>query len=320
VRNYLGSTLTVGKGTGGGDELLESGSRAPPRSVTKPAAAYAGRMATPVEALVAERSHLCRLTLDRALASFDDAVAFLADRRVLTRTPDCSLPSLFEACHEDPYRAGGHGFAAWPKTKYWWAGELEQRPDVLVLKVHRGKNIMFTGSAIETVAVICLDELERMEHADAGWRRVLRHLESAGPSTLEDLQRELDLKPKELRSLRSPLERCGAVVARQRVLPVDSATDFEATADAAGTAGHIHTSELARVDQVWTMPTSTRNPQESFEDLIVEGLRAAVVATESELSRWFSWRWRYDVALVDRLVEQGRARRHEGGLVTSREP
>jgi hypothetical protein len=283
---------------------------------------------SPVEALVAHRSYLCRLTPDRALERFDDAVEFLRDRGMLTRTPDCSLPSIFEACHEEPYLPGGHGFAAWPKTKYWWAGELEERPDVLTLKVHRGKNIIFTGAAIDAVGGVCVDELERMEREDAGWRRLLRHLESAGPSTLEDLQRELSLKPKELRSLRSPLERCGAVVARQRVFPAASdrsSADAAGGADAAGAgdgpegAAHIHTSELARIDQVWTAPSGTVNPQQSFEDLVVAGVRAAVVAEESELGRWFSWRWRYDGALVDRLVEHGRVSRLEGGLVACEE-
>jgi hypothetical protein len=39
---------------------------------------------------------------------------------------------------------------------------------------------------------------------------LLRHLEAAGPSELEDPQTELALAPKELESLRSPLERAAA--------------------------------------------------------------------------------------------------------------
>lgn len=265
-------------------------------------------MPASVESSLAERAHACRLTRDRALETFDEAVDFLADRGILTRTPDCSLPSLFEACHEEPYRAGGHGFASWPRTKYAWAGELEERPEVLTLKVHRGKNVMFAGEAIDAVAPVCLDELTRMEGADTEWRRLLVHLESAGPSSLEDLQRELDLKPKELRSLRTPLERCGAIVARQLVLPEQGEEGPGAP------AGHAHTSELARIDQVFIQEPMS-SPQESFDDLIVAGLRAAVVAPESELVRWFSWRWRYDDGLVDRLVEQGRARRLDGALL-----
>jgi hypothetical protein len=60
----------------------------------------------------------CRLTPDRALGSLDEAEAFLRDRALLTRTPDCALPSLYEACHEPPYRPGAAGFGTWPATKW----------------------------------------------------------------------------------------------------------------------------------------------------------------------------------------------------------
>ncbi len=90
------------------------------------------------------RAYECRLTTDRALQSLEESAAFLADRGLLTRTPDCSLPSLFEACHEEPYRQGGHGFASWPKTKYSWAGELAELPGITVLKIHVGKSLFLT--------------------------------------------------------------------------------------------------------------------------------------------------------------------------------
>src|SRR5206468_949391 len=86
--------------------------------------------------LKARRAHLCRLTPDRALDSSDEAAAFLADRGLLTLTPDCALPSLFGACHEPGSTAGGRGFAAWPRTRWPWAGMLARRPGVRWLKVH----------------------------------------------------------------------------------------------------------------------------------------------------------------------------------------
>jgi len=49
------------------------------------------------------RAFECRLTPDRALGSPDEAEEFLLDRGLLTRTADCALPSLFAACHEEPY-------------------------------------------------------------------------------------------------------------------------------------------------------------------------------------------------------------------------
>lgn len=265
-------------------------------------------MTLSVDELLAERSRACRLTPDRALHTFDEALSFLADRGMLTRTPDCALPSLFEACHEEPYLPGGRGFASWPKTKYSWAGELDNHPDCLTLKIHNGKNLLLHGAGIVAVAPICLSELERMEGDDPDWRRLLRHLTDAGPSTLEDVQLELGLKPKELRATRSPLERCGAIVARQRVLPAGSGPD--------GPDGHVHTSELARFDQVFT-GSARRGAAEAVEDFLVAGVRAAIVAPEKELQKWFSWRPLINGALVDRLCEQGRIVRVGGDLIAA---
>ena len=46
--------------------------------------------------------------------------------------------------------------------------------------------------------------------------------------------------------------------------------------------------------------------------LVVAGVRAAVVAPEPELARWFSWPWRWDGELVERLVDDGRLERIDG--------
>jgi hypothetical protein len=89
------------------------------------------------------RARECRLTPDRALETLDDAEAFLRERGLLTRTADSALPSLFGACHEEPYARGSQGFGLWPATKWPWFGELAER-GYLVLKVHRGKSVMVT--------------------------------------------------------------------------------------------------------------------------------------------------------------------------------
>lgn len=221
---------------------------------------------------------------------------------MLTRTADCSLPSLFEACHEEAYAPGKGGFAEWPATKWPWFGELSRRPGFQVLKVHNGKSLLVTVEAIPLFDAVCRAELERMERADPQWARLLGHLAEAGPSEPEDLQTELGLKPKELKLIRSPLERCGAIVSRGVV-------------HSAATGGHVHTSELARWDQVFPRPAPG---SAGLDDLIVAGVRAAVVASEREPARWFSWRWRLRDGLVDDLVEQGRLERPEPGWVTAR--
>ena len=233
----------------------------------------------------------CRLTPDRALQSLDESVAFLGDRGMLTRTPDSSLPSLFEACHEEPYLVGGRGFASWPRTKYSWAGELGERPGVTVLRIHSGKNLFLTRETLSVVDPICRAELQRLARADSETRRLLSHLADSGPATLDTLQLELNLRPRELKALRYPLERCGAVISRQIVLP------------AGEPANHLHSSELARYDQIVPNPLSDRDVPAAMEELIVAGVRAAVIARESELKRWFSWRWYFVPELVERLIE-----------------
>ena len=159
------------------------------------------------------RAFDCRLTPDRALGSLDEAEAFLRERALLTRTPDCALPSLYEACHEPPYRPGSAGFGSWPATKWPWFGALTERGHLCVA-VHRGKNLLVSAEAAALLDPICRAETERMRAEDPGWRRLLDHLAQVGPSTTEDLRTELSLKRQELKALRSPLERCGAIVAR----------------------------------------------------------------------------------------------------------
>jgi hypothetical protein len=231
-----------------------------------------------MEELPERRAFECRLTPDRALDSLDDAEAFLLDRGLLTRTTDCALPSLFEACHEEPYAPQSPGFGQWPRTKFPWFGELGARGH-LILSVHRGKNVLVAPDVVRLLDPICRAELGRMEDEDPQWERLLRHLADAGPSELEDLQLELGLKPKELKRLRAPLERCGAIVSRSIV--------YEDP--------HRHTSELARWDQV--VPEAAG--EGGLADLIVAGVRAAVVAPERELARWFSWTWYWDDAILD---------------------
>ncbi len=135
-----------------------------------------------------------------------------------------------------------------------------------------------------------------MEAADEGWAALLKHLGNMGPSLLEDLQRELDLKPKELRAIRSPLERCGVIVSRTLK-----------TADAADWV-----TELVRWDHV--VPESEAG---GLDELVVAGVRAAVVCPEQEPKRWFSWTWLWDDELIERLVADGRLDRPEPGRLAA---
>ena len=252
---------------------------------------------TTLAELEERRARACRLTPDRALETLDEAEEFLGDRGLLTRTADSALPSLFEACHEEPYARESPGFGQWPATKFPWFGLLGARGH-LILAIHRGKSLVVTDEVADLLDPICRTELARMESEDESRARLLRHLADAGPSELDDLQTELALAPKELKSLRSPLERCGAVVARSVVYDDP----------------HRHTSLLARWDQVHPEPAGAADPRQALGDLICAGIRAAVVAPERELPRWFSWRWYWDDELVDDLVAAGRLVRVDGHL------
>jgi hypothetical protein len=268
----------------------------------------------------------CRLTPDRALGSLDEAEAFLRDRALLTRTPDCALPSLYEACHEPPYRPGAAGFGSWPATKWPWFGALTERGNLCVA-VHRGKNLLVSAEAAALLDPIIRAETDRMRAEDPGWRRLLDHLARVGPSTTEDLRTELSLKRQELKALRSPLERCGVIVARSVAM---TSGREEADGDAGGD-GHRHDSELSRWDQAYhgpsavtastastAAPAATADPAGAFADLLVTAVRAAVIAPEAELRRWFSWPWYWSATLVDDLIRAGRLRRLDAHIAVGR--
>ena len=255
------------------------------------------------------RAAACRLTPDRALGSLDEAEAFLRERSLLTRTADCALPSLYEACHEPPYRPGGVGFATWPATKWPWFGALTERGHLCVA-IHRGKNLLVSPETATLIDPICRAETDRMRAADPGWQRLLDHLARVGPSTADDLRTELGLKRQELKALRAPLERCGVIVARSVIM-----TSGDGDGD-----GHSHESELFRWDQVHQGPASggSADPATAFADLIVTAVRAAVLAPEPELRRWFSWPWYWTDTLIDDLVRAGRLRRLDVHIAVSR--
>ncbi len=252
-----------------------------------------------VRELQERRAWDCRLTPDRALETIEDAESFLHDRGMLTRTPDCSLPSLFEACHEEPYAPEKSGFGQWPRTKWGWSFALAKRPAIYELKIHhRRKTLYVSEETARLLDPILRAELERLREAP-DWALVLDHLAAAGPSTRDDLKTELGLRPKELKKILYPLELCGAVVTCA-VEPDEH--------------GRVEGFEYARWDQVFTGPAAENG---GIEDVVVAGVRAAVIAQERELTRWFAWRWRFDPELVDRLVSEGRLERPEPGWVAA---
>jgi hypothetical protein len=263
--------------------------------VTIAAVAIASEYTSVLEELLERRERTCRLVPERALQSLDEAEAFLLDRGLLTRNPSVSLPSLFGACHEEPYRAGAGGFGEWPSSKWPWSFELALRPGVVAPKVHLGKTLYLSPATARLADPIFRDEIDRLSRTDPGWARVLDHLAEAGPSTADDLRVELGLERRELKAIRAPLERCGALVGRWE----------------------DERNVLYRWDQLGVEPAS--GPPD-LAGLVVAAVRAAVVVPEREPRRWFSWRWRWRDELVGELLESGRLIRPEPGWLAAGKP
>lgn len=233
-----------------------------------------------LEELLERRERECRLVPELALETLDEAEAFLHDRGLLTRNPSLSLPSLFGACHEEPYKPGSGGFGEWPSTKWPWSFELARRPGVVAPKIHLGKTLYLSRATARLADPIIRAELDRIRQADPDWARLLDHLGDAGPSTPDDLLVELGLERRHLKAIRAPLERCGVVVGRWE----------------------DDRNVLYRWDQLGVGPAAGRP---DLGPLVAAAVGAAVVVPEREPRRWFSWRWRWRDELLDELVDGG---------------
>jgi hypothetical protein len=251
--------------------------------------------------LIERRTRLCRLHPDYALESIEEAETFVAERGLLTLTPDCSLPSLFGACHEEPYQPGGHGFAGWPKTRWRWASLLSERPGVHAVKLHRGKMLYLSPETAAGVDPLCRQELVGAVRGAYGplAAELVEYLEVAGPSLIDDVKHELNLDAPALRRIRERLERVGAVVSRAVVVP------------ARGGESERETSELARWDQCF--PENPSPVTDGLAELVAAGVRSAVVAPQDEVSSWFSWP--ITANMCTRLIDDARLWQPEDGWI-----
>ncbi len=240
------------------------------------------------------RATECRLTPDRALMTLDDAQAFVSNRGLLTRTPDCALPSLFGACHEEPARAGGQGFALWPKTKWIWSFQLVQRPGILLTKLHRGKSLYLSPEAARLIDPIVRHEIAAATGDEA---TLLDHLAEHGESTSQDIGLELGWDRRRLKTTRARLERVGALV--NDGLVFDDETTW-------------HFAPLRRWDAATEAAKAEGDP---YAALLLVAVRAAVVTPESDIRGWFSWPIPADT--VDAMVRSGRLMRPAPGWIAS---
>lgn len=234
----------------------------------------------------------CRLTPDRALTTLEEAAAFLSERGMLTRMPDSALPSLFGACHEEPAQADSPGFGQWPKTKWIWSFQLTSRFGAVLTKLHRGKSLYLSVEAARI-----FDPLVRRAIADAEGddAQLLDHLARHGAAMPEDIEVELGWDRSRLKRARNRLERVGAIVSDGLVF--ENATSW-------------YFAPMRRWDQVIAKSTQTGEPN---SEVVLAGVRAALIAPESNIRTWFSWP--VPSGTIDRLLRAGRLIRPRPGWV-----
>lgn len=205
--------------------------------------------------------------------------------------------------HEAAYAPGRAGFGSWPKTKWPWGAMLASLPDVQPLKIHKGKLLLLSPEAAAAVDPLCRDALERAEDGELGTdaAAIVRHLEAAGPSLADEVRMELALEAGAFRAAREKLEREGAIVSRMQVRPGE-------------TEGHRHASTIARWDR--SHPQRRKAPRAvALDDLVVIGIRAAVVVQEDEPASWFTWPIAHNT--IRRLLEARRLVRPAAGWVAA---
>jgi hypothetical protein len=227
--------------------------------------------------LLERREHDCRLSSERWLATLDEARSLLDDRRLLSITPSCWLPSLFGACPPNP-DPGARGFGAMPVHRWWWPGALSEMPGVRRTKLLHGKVLLMDEDLFAAIVPLRVLELARAEEGAYGTdgQQLVAYLDQQGPSILGQARDALGFPSRAMARVRQQLEAVGAVISEEIELP-------------AANGGHVHTSRLARVDQCLPLSNSAGDVMNAHRQLICAAVRAAVVAPRGDAERWFAW-------------------------------
>jgi hypothetical protein len=255
---------------------------------------------------LAARDRQCRLSPEWALATLDEAAEFLRDRGLLTLMADSWLPSLFEACHEEPYSSHARGFGGWPKTRWVWAGQLASRPDVVTTRLHRGKLLYVSAELEPLLAAVCrksaADAADGALGSDAA--RLMAVL-AQGP-VLQERIYVPGLSDKAVRQACKALERAGAIFTEEVRLE-------------SRPGGHLHSLRLMRADQHERRgPRAAVSFELALDEFLLSAVHAAVVAPMRDALRWFTWPVGQDT--IDRLIESGRLVQPEAGWVAYSHP
>ena len=222
-----------------------------------------------------DRAYLLRLTPDRALESLDDAEAWVRERGLVTLLPSTSLPSLFAACHEEPYSEHARGFGSRLKT------------EVVVEQSHRGARAALRQAAARHGRLgvgrrsragrpaVSRGEFERAR--GRGARRVLPARRRAPGGSRPDAHAGGPPKGStstaaHSRNVRKRLERAGAVVARPARIELRD-------------GGHRHASGELALGSAGAGAQAAGTVSSSSLRRGCAGVRAAVAAPEREV-RW----------------------------------
>lgn len=205
--------------------------------------------------------------------------------------------------HEPAYAPGRAGFGTWPKHNWSWGLELAKRPDVQPLKIHKGKLVLLSQEAAAAADPLCREALARAEDGGLGpdAAAIVRELAASGPRAADDVRTATGLSAPAFRSAREKLEREGAVVAR-------------AAPETRDLDGHRQPATLTRWDQSLTQRRKV-SAERALDELVLLGIRAAVVVQEDEPRTWFTWPVARDT--IRRLRETGKLQSPAAGWVAA---
>ncbi|HET8569928.1 MAG TPA: hypothetical protein VFM93_13190 [Candidatus Limnocylindria bacterium] len=172
------------------------------------------------------------------------------------------------------------------------------------LKIHKGKLLLLSHEAALVADPLCRDALDRAEDGELGpdAQRIVASIGASGPRSADQVRTAVGLPAPAFRAARERLESEGAIVARYPVQPGGQVEQIRRSAT------------LARWDQSFTQRRKAPL-QHALDDLVVLGVRAAVVVQEDEPKTWFTWPIVYDT--VRRLLETGRLVRPGAGWVAA---
>lgn len=243
-------------------------------------------------ALDDERPIRHRLAQGLALKDLDDAAGFVEELGLLLQTPHPFLPSLFAAVQGKPAKPGAAGFGQWPEHAWSWAGELAERDDVLLTKVILGKRTL-----VHERLWPALDAAVRgRKVAGDAEEAIVETLRANGAVRTDHLRKMAGLESanKSYQKAMGNLEALGVVIARP--ITVDN---------------HKHVASAELWETKFKKPLSKDRGADAF---VLAALRAAGVAPEREVIKWFAWPKDEIAAALRRLVAAGKATHVDGSF------